>query len=278
MCFPFLLGDVLNDRTENYGMVLRDCSVAITINVKSSKAYYRSALALVALERYDEAVDSCSRCLNFDPTNQPVFSLKEKAKKLCDAKVKKEQEKQGRLRAAEDKRRRLRIAFKVRDVLSPRFRATHLAWQERSLVVVPNPKGTPEVDYEPQFDEEDPSQSTLVFPVHLLYPQHATSDTIPDFNEDASFGEYLTAMFPPDAAPPDWDKSGEYVNGRLSIFAATSKKRLLKIGKKMTLRDVIREVSKDGDGLELQGGCLAFIVLPRGEVETDWIAEFKKNR
>jgi len=151
-------------------------------------------------------------------------------------------------------------------------------WQERNLVVVPNPKGTPGVDHKPQFDEEDPKQSTLIFPVHFLYPQHATSDIIPDFHEDTSFGEHLSAMFPPNGEPPNWDKAGEYVNGRLSIYAGTSKKRLLKIGKKMTLRDVIREAGKDGDGLELQGGCLAFIVVPRGEFETSWIGEFKRKK
>lgn len=110
-----LPGGVLNNRTENYGKVLRDCSVAITINIKSSKAYYRSALALVALERYDEAVDSCSRCLSFDQTNGLVLSLKEKAGKLQDAKVKKEREREERLRVAEVKGRRLQAAFKVRD-------------------------------------------------------------------------------------------------------------------------------------------------------------------
>lgn len=150
--------------------------------------------------------------------------------------------------------------------------------QERNIIIVPNPKGTPEVDYKPHFDEEDPDRSTLIFPVHFLYPQHATSDTVPDFHEDASFGDYLTTMFPPNAEPPNWDKAGEYVNGRLSIYAATSKKRLLKIGKKMTLRDVIGEAGKDGDGLELQGGCLAFIVVPRGDVEANWIVEFKKKK
>ncbi|KAF9653384.1 hypothetical protein BDM02DRAFT_3108003 [Thelephora ganbajun] len=260
-CFTSTEQRAILNSVQNYGKVLRDCSVAITINVKSSKAYYRSALALVALERHDEAFDSCSRCLRFDPTNQSVLSLKEKAEKLHNAKIKKEQEKQERLRVAEEKRRRLEVAFK-----------------ERNLVVVPNPKGTPEVDYKPRLDEEDATRSTLIFPVHFLYPQHATSDMVPDFHEDASFGEYLAAIFPPNAEPPNWDKAGEYVNSRLSIYATTSKKRLLKIGKKMTLRDVIREAGKDGDGLELQGDCLAFRVVPRGEVETNWIAEFKRNK
>lgn len=134
------------------------------------------------------------------------------------------------------------------------------------------------MDYKPRFDEMDPSQGTLFFPVHFLYPQYATSDTATDFPEDACFGDYLEAMFPPNGKSPDWDKSGEYVNGRLSVYAATGKKRLLKIGKKMTLRDVIRAAGKDGDGLELQGGCLSFIVIPQGEVETNWTAEFKRGK
>jgi tetratricopeptide (TPR) repeat protein len=129
-CFYFRLGGVLNDRTENYGKVLRDCSVAITINAKSSKAYYRSALALVALERYEEAVDSCSRCLSFDPTNQPVFSLKEKAEKLHDAKVTKELEKQERLRWP--KRREDVYTSRSRSVMIGIQGITaHPEWQER---------------------------------------------------------------------------------------------------------------------------------------------------
>jgi len=136
----------------------------------------------------------------------------------------------------------------------------------------------PEVDYKPRFDEEDPNNTTLIFPVHFLYPQHATSDSVPQFHEDASFGDCLATMFPPNAGAPTWDKAGEYVTNRLAIYAATSKKRLLKIGKKMTLRDVILEAGKGGDGLELQGRCLAFIVVPRGDVETNWIAEFKRNK
>lgn len=223
-------------------------------------------------------MDSCSRCLKIDPANQPVSSLKAKAEGLHDEKVRKERKKQERLREAEEKRRRLQVAFKVRGSLDPHFYKTHPELQERNLIVVSNPKGTPEVDYKPRFDEEDTNQGTLIFPTHFLYPQYATSDTVPDFHEDASFGDYLIAIFPPNAEPPDWDQAGEYVNGRLSVYAATSKRRLLKIGKKMTLRDVIREAGKDGDGLEIQGGCLAFIVVPRGEFESDWIAEFKKRK
>ena len=141
MCSCFRLGGILNGYIENYGKVLWDCSAAITINVKSPKAYYRSALALVALERYDEAVDSCSRCLGFDPTNQPVVSLKGKAEKLRDEKVKKEEEKQERLRMAEERRRRLQVAFKVRGSFDPRFCTPHVGGRRGTSSLYPIPRG-----------------------------------------------------------------------------------------------------------------------------------------
>lgn len=89
-------------------------------------------------------------------------------------------------------------------------------------------------------------------------------------------------MFPPQAVPPEWDKENEYVDGRLAIYATTHRRRLLKVGKKMTLRDVFAaSKTKDGqspDGLELKNGCLTFVVLPKGLVEQKWINDFKNAR
>ena len=94
--------------------MLRDCSKAISINPKSSKAYYRSALALVALERYDEALDCCDRCLEFDKDNKGVQGVREKATKLKEEKERKERERQERLRQEQLKKERLRAAYRVR--------------------------------------------------------------------------------------------------------------------------------------------------------------------
>lgn len=89
-------------------------------------------------------------------------------------------------------------------------------------------------------------------------------------------------MFPPQAPPPDWDQHGEYIDGRLVIYAITYRQRLLKVGKKMTLRDVFKaSAAKEGepkDGLELKDGCLTFVVLPRGEEEQKWVEAFKQTR
>lgn len=89
-------------------------------------------------------------------------------------------------------------------------------------------------------------------------------------------------MFPHSAPPPNWDTKGEHVDGNLVVYAITTRKRLLKVGKKMTLMDVCKaSKGKDGeprDGLELRDGCLTFVVLPKGAVEQKWVEDFKKTR
>lgn len=89
-------------------------------------------------------------------------------------------------------------------------------------------------------------------------------------------------MFPPTVAPPYWDGKAEYSVDRIIIYAVTHRRRLLKVGKKMTLRDVLKAAAgKEGDlkdWLELKDGCLSFVVLVKGDVEKHWIEDFKKAR
>jgi hypothetical protein len=108
------------------------------------------------------------------------------------------------------------------------------------------------------------------------------SDVISHFAEDTSFSAQLSAMFPPGAVSPEWDQKGEYTSERLVVYAITHRRRLLKVGKRMTLMDVFKaSKSKDGDpkdGLEIKENCLTFVVLPMGEVEQKWVVEFKDSR
>ena len=104
----------LKANPENYGFVLHDCSRAISINPRSSKAHYRSAMALLALERFEEALDCCTRCLDFDPTNKSVQQLSDRAQKGKLLQDKKTQERiQERIRMSELKRE-LDLCYKVR--------------------------------------------------------------------------------------------------------------------------------------------------------------------
>ncbi|KAJ3734431.1 40S ribosomal protein S7 [Lentinula guzmanii] len=261
---PSLLEALLCNRAacnlelKNYGSVLRDCSKVLSQNTKSSKAYYRSALALIALERLGEAIDCCARCLDFDKDNKGIQGVLERATKLKTAKDKKESERREELRQEHLAKVKLNDAFK-----------------ERNIFVLPKPDGS-QNPYVPHFDPEDSSGNSLIFPTFFLYPQYATSDVIPEYVEDTPFSAHLEIMFSSTAPPPEWDVKRQYKAGRLVVYAITRRKRLLKVGKKMTLRDVFNaSKGKEGnppDGLELKDNCLTFVVLPKGDVETKWMS------
>ncbi|KAF8630218.1 hypothetical protein AX15_003044 [Amanita polypyramis BW_CC] len=253
-----------NLQLKNYGSVLHDCSKVLTMRPRSSKAYYRSAFALLALERLEEALDCCNRCLSYESENQGVRDVKERIEKAKIEKDKREQKNQERARKEKETDQKLKIALKQR----------HL-----TLLTTPD---EPSSLIGPTFDLEDPSGRTLVFPVSFLYPQYATSDLISQFAEDTPFTAHLSAMFPPNVPHPKWDVNREYIDTNLVMYAMTHRRRLLKVGKGMTLNDVF-EASKanersSDDGLELRNGCLAFVVLPKGETEKKWVEEYKQLR
>ena len=175
------------------------------------------------------------------------------------------------------------IAFKVKRLLYSILRNIELNYyrQERNLIDIRREDGSSN-PYSPHYDLEDPTQSTLVLPVFFLYPQYATSDVIQEFVEDTPFSAHISAMFPPQVPAPEWDAKGEYTVGNLVIYTMTHRKRLLKVGKKMTLRDVCKAAkAKDNeplDGLEVKDGCLTFVVVPKGEIEAKWVEEYKRSR
>jgi hypothetical protein len=95
-------------------------------------------------------------------------------------------------------------------------------------------------------------------------------------------------MFPPSASssnPPwaDWDTAREYWTGNLAVYVETAARRLLKVGKEITLREVIAKavkVGEDGkkDGVVLRDGLLSFVVLVKGQQEKAWIEQYKQTR
>jgi len=223
----------------------------------------------MALERFDEALDCCVRCLEFDAENETMKRLRDRAQANLGIKEKKEKEKQEKLRQEAETKRELQMAFKARNIIE---------------INDPSSESSP---YGPHLEKEDPTAlPSLVVPVFFLYPQYATSDLISHFQEDVAFSSHLEDMFPVSHAdqthpPPEWDRNREYLAPNLVVYAFTHTKRLLKVGKKMTLRELFAaSKGKDGrrDGLEMKNGCLTVVILPKGEVERRWVDDFKANR
>jgi hypothetical protein len=134
-----------------------------------------------------------------------------------------------------------------------------------------------------------PLDTPLIFPTFLMYPTHAQSDFITHFHQETSFDDQLAQMFPSSPSSgqvpfPGWDTKREYYTSNLVVYVETRHRRLLKVGKDLTLREVLAKGFRapvDGvvkDGVVLKDGLLSFVVLPKGQEEKKFIDEFKRKR
>ncbi|KAK5998436.1 Hsp70/Hsp90 co-chaperone cns1 [Cladobotryum mycophilum] len=203
---------------KNYRSCWTDCAAAIRLNGKNVKAYYRSARALLAVDRIEEADDVCARGLAIDPDNKPLSGVASEIVKraaFLDEKRRKEAERQ-----AQKKRRTtlLRAAIVARGIA---MRRTEQPPEMEDARV----KLTP--------DEDDPS-SELVFPTTLLYPLHLESDFIKAFAETNTLEDHLSYIL-----PLPWDKESQYTLANVVCYVETKAGGLIKMGKKVPLLKVL---------------------------------------
>ena len=100
--------------TENYGKVLRDCAKCLGLNDKNVKALYRSAKALFALDRLDEALDCCDHALAVDPENKAVIQERERCQKRIDLIAEKKRKEEEKKRKEAEKKEKIDKMVKVR--------------------------------------------------------------------------------------------------------------------------------------------------------------------
>ncbi|WWD16651.1 hypothetical protein CI109_101081 [Kwoniella shandongensis] len=256
------------------------------------KALFRAAQSLVALSRWKEGSDVIAR----------GQSLAVEVGENPSAWTKVSSDLQKGLKRDTDRAERIR-----RENLS-KF-ALRRAVEERGLVVVdtPNPPDNPHpFKFDPEAiaalataETEDqeagwqppPSHTSIIFPVFLLYPTYGQSDFITHFHEDTSFQDQLDVIFPksksqsnPQIPFAEWDTKQEYYTSNLVVYVETAQRRLLKVGKELTLREVLAKAKKAAvgdqkkDGVVLRDGLLSFVVLVKGTAEKAWIEDFKKKR
>ncbi|WWC60175.1 uncharacterized protein I303_102740 [Kwoniella dejecticola CBS 10117] len=297
---------LLNNRAQcnlllkNYRSVLKDTATIIALYTTKGmiadkpliKGMYRTAVSLVALERWKEALDVIQRAqavlFQVPGEDEKVWEvLKDKVAKGLH----REQERVNRI----EREKMLEIQL-------------NKAVEKRGLINVktgsppdnPNPIhfDPEEIPLEQERQQEDgdgemtiSEDTPLIFPVFLLYPQYGQSDFISNFQENTSFLDQMRIMFPESAnrveVPyADWDEKRDYRIDNLVIYVETSEKRLLKVGKELTLREIIMKARREAnveakitkDGIVLRDGLLSFVVLPKGPVEKKWIDDFKKSR
>ncbi|KAK4125936.1 TPR-like protein [Parathielavia appendiculata] len=235
----------------NYRSCTLDCASALRLNPRNIKAFYRSARALLAVNKIAEADDACARGLEIDPSNKPLLALAQdiiKASEADAARRKIEKERQEKERRRETL---LKAALQARGI---RTRSTGRPPDMEDAKVKLSP------------DELDPA-SALVFPTLLLYPCHLESDFIKAFSERESLDQHFGYVF-----PLPWDRTGEYSPAGVECYVETVSGGLVKVGRKVPLLKVL-----SGGNVEVVDDLLKIFVVPKSRAE-GWVKEWKEKK
>lgn len=235
----------------NYRSCWVDCAAALRINPANVKACYRSARALLAVNRIEEADDVCARGLALDGGNAALRAVADdiiKKAKERDAHRRDKAEREARERRRATLRK---AALKARGIPT---RSTEKPpdMEDAALALVPDP--------------DDP-RSSLSIPTVLLYPVHLETDFIKAFNETQTLEDHLGYVF-----PLPWDKDGAYTLPGTECYVETRDGGLLKMGKRVPLLKILSTGK-----VELVDDVMRIFVLPKAEAEA-WVKKFKEQK
>ncbi|EPX72654.1 HSP chaperone complex subunit [Schizosaccharomyces octosporus yFS286] len=237
---------------ENYRQVLNDCRQVLQRDPQHSKALFRSAKALVALKRYDEA-ESCIRLFSASQRGDPaVEALNKDLKRKRDTFEKMETEKR---RIAEEKVTAARVVIEAMKLRRIRTKTSDCPPDMGNAMVTMT-----------TFD--DP-RSEMYLPTLLLYPLTLQSDFLPSVSESTTPQELLEMVFS-EQAP--WDSEYIYRPETLDVFAATSTGGLMKVGKRVPMLQALIHPKAI-----LIDGLVQFHVVPSSQTSA-FITSWKQNK
>lgn len=235
---------------ENYRSTTLDCGAVLQLNPRNVKAHYRSASALLALDKVYEALDVCYRGLKLDDDNDAMKTLLEKIQK------------RSRVKEEQDRKRRNEQDIKRKEKLT-----LITALRARKIRVRFMKKGAPDMaDAELRLVPDPLSpKSTLEFPTMFLYPMHNQSDFIKAFSEKDAIYQHLTYML-----PLPWDTKGEYKVSTVECYMDTTSGGMIKLGKKVPLLEILSH-----DKVEVLDGMVRMYIVPPGG---KWLEEIRQKR
>lgn len=240
-----------NLELKNYRSTTLDCAQALKVNPRNVKAYYRSSMALLSLDKVAEATDTVLRGLAIDPNNKSLQQVSEKIsarKEILD-------------KIAARKRKEEQIKQKEKLLLSTALQARQIK--------VRKTEAKPDMEDAKVALTPDPlsPESTLVFPVMFLYPMDAQTDFVKAFSEMDCINDHLEYLL-----PLPWDSKQEYQSAMVDCYMETVTGGLIKVGKKLPLLQVL-----SGGKVEVVDELVRIIVVPRGKTGR-FVEEFKAKK
>ncbi|TKA61590.1 hypothetical protein B0A55_11923 [Friedmanniomyces simplex] len=239
-----------NLEMKNYGSCNRDCAAALRLNPRNVKAWYRAASACLALDRTAEALDACQGGLKFDSANSALQMLLAKVEKRQAHLAELERVRREREQRIVREQATLRVAFKHRNIMA-RQTANPPDMEDAAMKLA---------------DPLD-ANSTLSFPMILLYPLHAQSDFVKACGEEETVAQHLEYIL-----PTPWDEKREYSPQSVDCYMETAQGGLIKAGKKLSLLKLL------GSGkIEVVDGLVRVNVVPKARA-AEWIEDFKRRK
>ncbi|KIW80790.1 hypothetical protein Z517_07407 [Fonsecaea pedrosoi CBS 271.37] len=240
-----------NLELRNYRSTIQDSAAALRINPANIKAHYRSASALLALDKVLEALDVASRGFKLDPTNTALKKLLDQIRSRMAVKEAEDRRRLAELRRKQQEKAALDAALKARKI------------------VVRGSKHPPNLEDATIRLSPDPlsPKSLLEFPVMLLYPMHNQTDLIKAWAEKDAITHHLSYIL-----PLPWDSKNEYKLSTVDCYMDTISGGLMKVGKKLTLLEAL-----SNGKTEVVDGLVRIYVVPVS-LAPQWIEEMKKKR
>lgn len=235
----------------NYRSCTLDCAATIKLNPKNVKAYYRSSMALLKLEKISEAEDAASRGLAIDPDNK---ALKTSASKIAERKAYLE-------RLVAKRKAEEELARKQNLVLSTALRARQIRTRKTD-----QPPDMEDAKIKLVPDALSP-ESSVEFPAVLLYPMDAQSDFVKGFSELHCIEDHLEYIF-----PLPWDTKKDYTITGVECFMQTVSGGLIKAGKKLPLLQIL-----SGGKVEVVDELVRIFVVPTSKTGA-FISEMKARK
>ena len=191
-----------------------------------------------------------SRGTKIDAENVALAKLLDKIRERVKTKEAQDRRRQAEQIRKQRERAVLEAALKARNIKVKGFE--HSYHNDATIRLSPDPLST---------------QSMLEFPVMLLYPKQSEMDLIKAWAEKDAITHHLSYIL-----PPPWDSKNEYKLSGVDCYMDTSSGGLMKVGKKLSLREVL-----SNGKTEVVDGIVRIYVVPVSYA-AQWIDEVKRQK
>jgi hypothetical protein len=241
-----------NLEMKNYRKCITDCRDALKITPNAEKTWFRSAKALLALDKVEEAEACIANAIMLNPEHTQINELAGKIEKRKEHLEKLEAVRRERERKKKWEEDAIKIALKARNIPTKKTNS---------------PPEMPD-GIKIAFAEQGKPESGLTFPILLIYHLHLQTDMIAAMPETTTVGEQLTEVL---AEPQPWDDKREYTVGGVECYMETKTGGLVKVGRKVSLLELL-----SGGKVEVVDGLVKVLVIPRAR-NAEFIEKWKKT-